>query len=148
MREISCYAVWADIKSGKMFTDQTGTFPVRSFNNMKLIFVAYVYDINAILAVPLKSRTKEAMTDAFTQVIHYLNKQECKPKVNVMDNECSKAVEEHIKGHGIDIELCPPKNHQGNGPGERAIPTYKNHLISTLATVDPECPIQQWDEFL
>ena len=79
---------------------------------------------------------------------HYLDERGCKPKVNVMDNECSKAVEQHITGQGIDIELCPPRNHRGNGPGERAIRTYKDHLISMLATVDPECPIQLWDEFL
>ena len=148
-REIYCYAVWADRQTGKMYTDQTGTFPVRSFSNMKLLFVAYIYDINAILAIPLKSRTDEAMVDAFRQVISKLEECNSKPKVNVMDNECSRAVEQYIKkSANMDIELCPPKNHRLNGLGERAVRTFKDHFISTLATVDPTCPIQLWNEFV
>ena len=75
-------------------------------------------------------------------------KSNCKPVVNVMDNECSKVVQEYITSNNIDIELCPPKNHHLNGPGERAIGTYKAHFISTLVTVDPNCPVQLWDTFL
>ena len=31
---------------------------------------------------------------------------------------------------------------------ERAIRTYKNHLLSGLATCDPEFPITEWDRLL
>ena len=65
-----------------------------------------------------------------------------------MDNKCSKAVKEYITGNNIDIELSPSKNHHLNGPGERAVGTYKAHFISTLATIDPNCPMQLWDIFL
>ena len=47
---IYCYAVLAGENPGTMYTDLTGTFPVRSFRNNAYIFVAYIYDINAILA--------------------------------------------------------------------------------------------------
>jgi hypothetical protein len=31
---------------------------------------------------------------------------------------------------------------------ERAIVTFKEHVIAGLATVDRNCPLQLWDEFL
>jgi hypothetical protein len=36
-----------------MYTDLTGAFPVRSFKNMIYIFVAYIYDLNAIIVRPM-----------------------------------------------------------------------------------------------
>jgi hypothetical protein len=43
--------------------------------------------------------------------------------------------------------LVPPHNHRVNA-AERAIATFKDHFIAHLATMDPACPIQLWDEFL
>ena len=46
-----------------------------------------------------------------------------------------------------DIHLVPPHNHQVN-VAECAIATFKEHFIVGLATVDKNCPLQLWDEFL
>ena len=64
-----------------------------------------------------------------------------------MDNECSKAVAAHIRKNDMDIHLVPPHNHRVNA-AERAIATFKEHFIAALATVDKDCPLQLWDEFL
>jgi hypothetical protein len=64
-----------------------------------------------------------------------------------MDNECSKAVAVHIRRNKMDIHLVPPHNHRVNA-AERAIATFKEHFIAELATVDKDCPLQLWDEFL
>ena len=88
------------------------------------------------------------MIGAFKKVLKMLEKSNYKPRVSVMDNECSKAVQEYITSNNIDIELCPLKNHNLNVLGERAIGTHTAHFINTLATVDPNCPIQLWDAFL
>jgi hypothetical protein len=32
-----------------MYTDITGAFPIQSFKNMQYIFIAYIYDLNAII---------------------------------------------------------------------------------------------------
>ncbi len=37
----------------------------------------------------------------------------------------------------------PPRN-----AAEHAIATFKKHFIAGLATVDKNCPLQLWDEFL
>ena len=41
----------------------------------------------------------------------------------------------------------PPNQHQRNA-AERAICTFKNHLLSGLATCDPDFPLREWDQLL
>jgi hypothetical protein len=66
-----------------------------------------------------------------------------------MDNECSKAVENHIRSNKMNIQIVPLHNHHVNA-AERAIATFKEHVVTTLATVDMLCfcPLQILDEFL
>ena len=128
VRDMYCYPILADLNTCMMYSDQTGTFPVQSYSNMQLTFVAYIYDINAIIGVPLKTRTSESMIGAFQKVLKMMEKSNCKPVVNVMDNECSKAVQEYIISNNIDIELCPPKNHHLNDRGREPLAPIK--LIS------------------
>jgi hypothetical protein len=52
----------------------------------------------------------------------------------------------HLKNH-IDIHLIPPHNHRVNA-AKHVIATFKENFISTLATVDRNCPLQLWDDFL
>jgi hypothetical protein len=56
-------------------------------------------------------------------------------------------VEAYIKSNKMDIHLVPPHNNQVNA-AERAIATFKEHFIAGLATVNKNCPLQLWDEFL
>jgi hypothetical protein len=64
-----------------------------------------------------------------------------------MDNECSVAVKKYIQSKTINIQLVPPHNHRVNA-AKHAIPTFKEHFVTTLATIDMLCPLQLWDEFL
>ena len=145
--DMFCMAALADAISGTMYTDLPGPFPVRSFSGMTYIFIAYVYDINTILAVAMPNRSAESMKAAFEKIITHLSERNVKPTLNVMDNECSKVVEQYIRSENIDIQLVPPHNHRVNA-SERAIQTFKYHFISGLATIDPSCPLQLWDQFL
>jgi hypothetical protein len=147
MQDILCFAALADANTGTMYTDLTGAFPVRSFKNMQYVFVAYVYDLNAIIVRPMPARTDAAMVTAFEEVITVLKARGYSPALNVMDNECSKTVEQYIRSNNIAIQLVPPDNHRVNA-AERAIATFKEHLIAGLSTVDKLCPLQLWDEFL
>jgi hypothetical protein len=91
-----CFAALADATTGTMYTDLTSTFPVRSFKNMIYIFVAYIYDLSAIIVCPMAPCTDASFIPAFTKVFAILPAREYQPALNVMDNECSKAVEKHI----------------------------------------------------
>ena len=147
MQDVFCFAALANNITGTMYTDITGAFPVRSFKGMQYIFVAYVYDLNAIIVRTMPSCTDASMVTAFTEVITTLKARGYHPTPNVMDNECSAAVEKYIRSEDISIHLVPPHNHRVNA-AERAIATFMEHFIAALATVDMHCPLQLWDEFL
>jgi len=87
------------------------------------------------------------MITAFEEVITVLKARGYSPALNVMDNECSKTVEQYIRSEKINIQLVPPDIHHFNA-AKRAVATFKEHLIVALSTVDQLCPLQLWDEFL
>ena len=67
-----CAAI-ADKNSGTMYTNLPGPFPLCPFKNMYYIFVACMYDSNAILVRPMAKRTTECMKAAFKDIIDYLH---------------------------------------------------------------------------
>jgi hypothetical protein len=147
VQDMFCFAALADANAGTMNTDLTGAFPVRTFKNMQHIFVAYVYDLNTIIVRPMPSRTDASFITAFTDIFNVLRARQYQPALNVMDNKCLKAVEKHIHHNTVEIQLVPPHNHRVN-VAKRAIGTFKEHFVAALATVDMNCPLQLWDEFL
>ena len=114
---------------------------------MQYSFVAYIYDLNTIITRPMPNCTNASFITAFTEVFHILQAQQYPPVLNIMDNECSKATEKHIKKNKVKKQLVPPHNHCVNA-AERAIITFKEHFVAALATVDMLCLLQFWDEFL
>ena len=52
-----------------------------------------------------------------------------------------------MKEKEITHQLVTPHNHRAN-IAERAIQTFKQHFKAILASVDPEFPIEQWDQLL
>jgi hypothetical protein len=125
----------------------TGAFPIQSFRNMQYVFVAYIYDHNAILVCAMPSKTDGAMIAAFMDILSNLNARGYSPMLNVMDNEFSNAAKVHIQSNYMDINLVPPHNHRVNA-AKCAIAIFKKHFISALATVNRNCPLQLWDDFL
>eukprot|EP00804_Cyclotella_cryptica_P014576 CCRYP_004840-RA/>CCRYP_004840-RA protein AED:0.36 eAED:0.36 QI:0/-1/0/1/-1/1/1/0/294 len=89
---------------GTIYTDQTGHFPVRSFHGKRYQFVAYEYRSNAILVWALADQTDKSMPEAFQDVYAYLMKRGFQPKLNVMDNQCSKTIQNFIKTKGAKIQ--------------------------------------------
>ena len=87
------------------------------------------------------------MAVAFKYVCTYLMDKQLAPKLHVLDNECSKAVQAYVKRQNTIIQLVEPYNHRVNA-AETAVKAAKYHLLAALATVDPQCPTQLWDKFL
>jgi hypothetical protein len=54
------------IDAGKIYTDQTGHFPVISSKGNKYIMVLYEYDGNAILAEPIIKQNSARITESFS----------------------------------------------------------------------------------
>ncbi len=78
---------------------------------MQYIFVAYVYDFNAIIVRAMPTRTNAAMITAFKEVITVIRTRGYRLALNVMDNKCSTAVEQYIRLEKINFQLVPPHNH-------------------------------------
>ena len=64
-----------------------------------------------------------------------------------MDNECAEVTKSWLATTSIKLELTPVATHRTN-KAERAIGTWKDHFIATLATVDPNCPLSLWEDFV
>jgi hypothetical protein len=67
-----------------------------------------------------------------------------KPKLNVMDNQATKHIENFLTKNKCKVQLVEPHNHRVNA-AERAIQTFKDAFIAALATTDSDFPLQSWD---
>ena len=129
--------------TGKIFTDQTGRFPVVSSKGHKYDIVLYDYDSNAILAEPLKSRNQQELVRAYSTLHKYLTDRGLKPRLQKLDNECPEALKQFMRAKDVEYQLVPPYDHRQNS-AERAIGTWKDHFISGLASLDPAFPMHLW----
>jgi len=127
--------------TGKIYSDQTGRFPVISSKGNKYIMIIYDHDSNAILARPLKTKSGIEQLQNIKEIYHYLNSRGIHPKLHVMDNECPQSVKDYIlHNKKINLLLVPPHMHHVNA-AEKAIDSFKNHFIAGLSTLDPSFPM-------
>jgi uncharacterized protein YkwD len=120
-----------DAGTGKIYTDQTGKFPVTSSRGNKYLFVPYKYDSNAIMAGPIKSRMQDELLRAYQKLTNQLRKRGLTPKLQRLDNECSQAMKDEMDNQNISWQLTPVGIHRRNA-AERAIQTFKNHFLAGL----------------
>ena len=131
----------------KMYTDQTGRFPVRSFRGMQYIMVLYEVDSNAILVQSMRNRTSGEMVAAYEVLVKRLKTSGFEPKLHLLDNECSKEYKDTIANNGMKLQLVPPNDHRRN-IAEKAIQTFKDHFVSVLCGTDAKFPMQLWCRIL
>ena len=136
-----------EIPLSKLFTDDTGRFPIRARSGNQYLMVAYHQQTNAILVRPFASKadthripTYEAIMAKFTSRGQMVN-------LHILDNEASAAYKAAITANGCTYQLVPPHVHRRNA-AERAIRTFKDHFLGILAGVDPSFPASRWDLLL
>ena len=134
--DMFCYSMLVDKNGGTVYSNLTGKFPVQLFEGHLYVVVCYVYSANAIIIHPMKDRTDACMVQTFKEIYEYLDTCRCKPKLHVLDNECSQAVQAYIKKEDVRIQLVEPHNHRVNAV-ETAIKATKYHITTGLQTVDP-----------
>jgi hypothetical protein len=103
--DMFCFAALANLNTGTMYTDLPGAFSVPSFKSMQYIFVAYIYDLNAILVRTMPSKNNAAMITAFTKILATLAACGYKPTLNITGNGCSKMVKAFIKSNKMTFNL-------------------------------------------
>jgi hypothetical protein len=141
------YVYAATIYAGKIYTDQTGRFPVVPSKGNKYIMILYDYESNIILAQPIKDRTAPELLRDFQVMEQELVARGLKPKLMKLDNEASKLLKTYLHQHNITFQLVPPYSHRRNA-AERAIRSFKDHLIAGLCSTDKSFPMLLWDRLL
>jgi hypothetical protein len=137
----------ATIDAGQIYTDQTGRFPVISIKGNKYIMILYDYDSNAILAQSIKDRTAPELLKAFQIMEQELVARGLKPKLMKLDNDASKLLKTYLHQQDITFQLVPSYSHRRNS-AERAIISFKDHLIAGLCSTDKSFPMHMWDILL
>jgi hypothetical protein len=64
-----------------------------------------------------------------------------------LDNEASKLLKDYLHQQDITFQLVPPYSHIRNS-AERAIRSFKGHLIAGLCSTDKSFPMHLWDIIL
>ena len=110
--------------------------------------VAYHCDVNAITAVPFKSRKDKYRMVAYNTIMQRLKDRNMQVNLQILDNEASKEYKTIIKDKwNIKYQLLPSHIHRQNA-SKRAIRTFKAHFLSILAGVADDLPRRHWDQFL
>ena len=133
--------------TGKVATDQTGRFPQTSSLGNKYVMVLFVQDANAILAEPITDRSDHELLRATQHLHDRITAVGLHPTYHVLDNECSKGMKKYLDSNDTIFQLVPPNYHRTN-PAERAIATFKDHLIAGLSSTDPNFPLHLWDRII
>ena len=99
----------------KLYSDQTGKFPVTSYTGNQYIMVAYGMEIsNAILVEPMKNRSAGEMAKAHNAIAKKLHENNTKPSLMILDNECSQDMKQAFKLNEMRFQLVPPQDHRRN----------------------------------
>jgi hypothetical protein len=109
--------------------------------------ILYDYDSNAILAQPIKDRTAPELLKAFQFMEQELVARGLKPKLMKLDNEASKLLKAYLHQQDTTFQLVPSYSHRRNS-AERAIRSFKDHLIAGLCSTDESFPMHLWDRLL
>ena len=131
----------------KMYTDQTGKFPVTSYKGKQYVMVLHETGSNAILVEGLRNRTSGEMVATYQSMVDRLHERNIQPKLHVLDNEISQEFKNAIKANQMKFQLVPPNDHRRN-VAEKAIQVFKDHFISVLCGTDVSFPMQLWCQIL
>ena len=135
VRYNECYLQTVEI-TGKVSNDQTGRFPYLSCRGTKNIIVLHNYYSNAILVVPVKTKSTIHKLQA-TQALHgYLNEQGLNPKLHVMDSECPNTVKNTRATTKLLLSSSPP--HPSNEYGGKLY----LHVQRSLSRQPVQCTSQ------
>ncbi|KAL7545783.1 hypothetical protein ACHAWF_009130 [Thalassiosira exigua] len=93
----------------RLYTDDTGRFPIRSRSGNQYLMIAYHCDGNVILACPFKSQKDKHRLEAYNSIMSRLKAKGLSIDLQIMDNEASKAYRDLItKKRKHKFQLVPP----------------------------------------
>jgi hypothetical protein len=137
-----------ELPLSRLYTDDTGRFPIRAQSGNQYIMVAYHTMSNAILIQPFTTKHDRHRLAAADTIMTRLQRRQLPVDTIILDNEASADYRRNItdKWH-CTYQLVPPDMHRRNA-AERAIRTFKAHFIAILAGIDTAFPANRWDLLL
>jgi len=136
-----------DVRVGRTHSDAAGALPQRGRSGALYQIVFYHEDSNVIHVETTKSRSGPDLLAALQRAVKFFTDRGAPPLLVRMDNECADLTKTWLATTPIKLELTPIAQHRTN-KAERAISTWKDHFIATLATTDPNCPLSLWEDFV
>ena len=131
-----------------LYTDETGRFLIRYRIGNQYLMIAYYCNTNLILIETFQSREDRHRIPAYTCIMTCLKTRGHVVDHQVLDNESSKEYRRHITDiWQATYQLVTPAVHRRN-ISERAIRTFKAHLLSILAGIPASSPNYLWDKLL
>ena len=91
----------------------------------------------------MKNRSDVEYLRAYNKVSEHMTERGLHPQFQMLDNECSQALQQAMTNNGVEFQLAPPHIHRANA-AEHAIRTFKNYLIAGLSSLDPNYPVHLW----
>ena len=86
---------------GRYTPTKNGRFPIQSISGNKYVIVIYTYDPNDILVKPLLDRSTESIVQAYQKIIQYLTRRGFKPRLQRLENEASKLLQDDMDKNQI-----------------------------------------------
>jgi hypothetical protein len=83
----------------------------------------------------MKNRLAGEMICAYQELVDHLRSAGIRPKLHLLDSNCSAKFKERIKSNDMKYQLVPPQDHRQNIT-ETAIKVFKAHFISILCGWD------------
>ena len=88
----------------KIYTDQTGRFPITSSTGSKYCFVLYSFDANEILVEPIKNRSASESLRSHNKLVQYLSQRGYVPNMHYLDNEAPQSIKSYDTNNKIKIQ--------------------------------------------
>ena len=136
------YMTITDVE-GRLYSDQTGRFPLTSNQGNCYVIIFYAVDGNFIKSYPIKSRHRSQILKAYEDVYAYLRIRGYRPQLHKLDNETSHDVENFITESQAKVQYTPADMHRTN-LAERAVRTWKNHFTATRAGTPSTFKMSNW----
>jgi hypothetical protein len=132
----------------KLFTNDTGHFPVKACSGNQYAMIAFHTNGNLILQQAFKSKSDCHHIAAYNTIMTRYVAWGLSIDLQILDNKASSANKEAITFKwNATFQLVPPDMHCHN-QAERAIHTFKDHFLAIPASVNLAFPPYLWDLLL
>jgi hypothetical protein len=132
----------------KLFTNNTGRFPIRACSGNQYVMIAFLANSNLILQQAFKTKSDCHRIAAYNTIMTCFAARELSVDLQILDYKASSAYKEAITFKwNATFQLVPPGMHCHN-QAEPVICTFKDHFLAILVGINAAFPPYLWDLLL